>query len=80
MEGTPAYQQFIRYTPDQYLIAAQRQKALWDDRIVQALIKNYESPSGKDKDTIRFETVMQLMAEFYEKVYGPEGVTHNVEQ
>ena len=42
--------------------------------------RNYESPSGKDKDTIRFETVMQLMDEFYEKVYGPEGVTHNVEQ
>lgn len=70
-EGTPAYERFNRYTPDQYLIAAQRQKAVWDERIAQALTGNRES--GKEKDMVRFETVMQLMDEFYENVYGPGG-------
>lgn len=70
-EGTPAYERFIRYTPDQYLVAAQRQKALWDKRIAQALTETRES--GKEKDMVRFETVMQLMDEFYEKVYGSGG-------
>ncbi|KAI0087142.1 P-loop containing nucleoside triphosphate hydrolase protein [Irpex rosettiformis] len=71
--GTPDYELFIRYTPDQYLIAAQRQRALWDDRITQALIKNHGSQAQKDKNTVKFETVMELMDEFYEKVYGPGG-------
>ncbi|KAI0684847.1 P-loop containing nucleoside triphosphate hydrolase protein [Cytidiella melzeri] len=63
--GTPGYEMFIRYTPAQYLVAAQRRKALWDERITEAVMKNDASQAGKDKDSVKLETVLQLMCEFY---------------
>ena len=63
---------FTRYALDQWLIAAQRQKALWDEHIALAIIQNHASGAGKDKDLVKLEAVMPLMDEFYKKVLDKE--------
>jgi len=63
--GTPAYTSYQRYTREQYLLAAQRDKSLWYDKTNEAVIQARRD--GTDKETAIFNALAELMEEFYPK-------------
>ena len=61
--GNPIFEAYNKYTPEQYLLAAHRQKTLWYDRTNEAVVNAREK--GTDEDTAMFEAVLQSMRELY---------------
>lgn len=64
--GTPEHDLYAKYTPEQYLRAAQAQKTLWYERCNEAVIAaRQRGEKPEDVWPAEFAEVMKLMDEFY---------------
>jgi hypothetical protein len=63
-QGTHAYELYTRYKPDQYELAAQRDKSTWYERTNEVAIEARKD--GRDLDLATMEVVIKLMEEFWD--------------